>query len=92
MLLKRALLEPTFNSKTKLHTTLTHTPRISPSTPIEEIACAMVENNIYSLPVIYNDNILGFVTADDIIEKLTIQDIGTQPIKTIMCNKPPYMI
>jgi len=89
MLLKRSLMEPTVSLQTKLHTMLTHPPKLSPATPLEEIACAMVENNIYSLPVLSNDTLLGIVTADDLIKKLTEQTIGTQPVKTIMCTTPP---
>ncbi|HIH28441.1 MAG TPA: hypothetical protein HA260_01405, partial [Thermoplasmata archaeon] len=50
MLLKRSLMEPTITLQTKLHTLLTHPPKLTPTTSLEEIACAMVENNIYTLP------------------------------------------
>jgi CBS domain-containing protein len=88
MLLKRTLLEPTVTLHTKLHTMLSHTPKISPTAPLEEIARVMVENNVYYLPVLHNDTLLGIVTADDVVKKLTEQNIGTQPIKTIMCTTP----
>jgi CBS domain-containing protein len=88
MLLKRTLMEPTVTLHTKLHTMLTHPPKLTPTAPLEEIACAMVENNIYTLPVLHNDTLLGVVTADDVITKLTEQNIGTQPVKTIMCTTP----
>jgi CBS domain-containing protein/ribosome-associated translation inhibitor RaiA len=88
MLLKRTLMEPTVTLQTKLHTLLTHPPKLTPTTPLEEIACAMVENNIYTLPVLHNDTLLGIVTADDVIKKLTEQAIGKQPVKTIMCTTP----
>ncbi len=84
MLLKRTLIEPTVTLQTKLHTMLTHPPKLSPTTPLEEIACAMIENNIYCLPILHNETLLGIVTADDVIRKLTEQTIGTQPVKTIM--------
>jgi CBS domain-containing protein len=88
MLLKRTLMQPTVTLQTKLHSMLSHTPKIAPTTPIEEIARVMVENNIYHLPVLNNDTLLGVVTADDIVKKLMEQTIGTQPIKTIMCTQP----
>lgn len=88
MLLKRTLMEPSVNLQTKLHTMLTHPPKLSPTTSLEEIACAMVENNIYTLPVIHNETLLGVVTADDVLKKLTEQTLGAQPIKTIMCTTP----
>jgi len=88
MLLKRSLMEPTITPHTKLHTMLTHPPKLTPTTTLEEIACAMVENNIYTLPVLQNDTLLGIVTADDVIKKLTEQAIGKQPVKTIMCTTP----
>jgi CBS domain-containing protein len=88
MLLKRSLMESTVTLQTKLHTMISHTPKISPTTPLEEIARVMVENNIYHLPVIHNDALLGIVTADDVAKRFTEQNIGTQPIKTIMCTTP----
>jgi len=88
MLLKRTLMEPTVTLQTKLHTMLSHTPKLTPTTPVEEIARVMIENNVYYLPVLHNDALLGIVTADDVVKKLTEQNIGTQPIKTIMCTKP----
>ena len=88
MLLKRTLMEPTVTLQTKLHTILSHTPKLTPTTPLEEIARVMVENNVYYLPVLHDDVLLGVVTADDVVKKLTEQNIGTQPIKTIMCTKP----
>src|SRR4030042_4574431 len=88
MLLKQTLIEPIVTLQTKLHNILTHSPKLAPTVPLEEIPCAMVENNIYSLPVLHNDTLLGIVTADDVIKKLTEQTIGTQPVKTIMCTTP----
>jgi len=88
VLLKQNLIEPVVTLQTKLHSILTHSPKLTPATTLEEIACAMVENNIYSLPVLDHDTLLGIVTADDVIKKLTEQHIGTQPVKTIMCTTP----
>jgi len=88
MVLKRTLMEPTVTLQTKLHTMLSHTPKLAPTTPVEEIARVMVENSVYYLPVIHNDVLLGIVTADDVVKKLTEQNIGTQPIKTIMRTNP----
>ncbi len=88
MLLKRTLMEPTVTLQTKLHTMLTHTPKLTPTTSVEEIARVMVENNVYYLPVLNNDALLGIVTADDVIKKLTENNVGLQPIKAIMCTQP----
>lgn len=88
LVLKKTLMEPSISPHTKLHTVLIHAPKITPSTPIEEIARVMVENNVYVLPVLHNDTILGVVTADDVIKQLTEQSLGTQPVKTIMCTTP----
>ncbi|MBP1662325.1 MAG: hypothetical protein H6P94_574 [Thermoplasmatales archaeon] len=88
MLLKQSLMEPTITPHTKIHTFLTHPPKLTSTTTLEEIACAMVTNNIYTLPVLDNEKLLGIVIADDVIKKLTEQTLGTQPIKTIMCTTP----
>jgi len=88
MLLKRTFLEPKITLQTKLHTLLSHTPKLSPDTPVEEIARAMIENHVYTLPVLDNDAIVGVITADDVVKKLAEQNLGSQPIKTIMCTQP----
>ena len=88
MLLKKTLMEPKITIQTKVHTMLTHTPKITPTEPIEEIARIMIENHIYHLPVLDNETFLGIVTADDVLKKLTEQQIGSQPIKDIMCTQP----
>lgn len=88
MLLKRCLMKPKISLETKVHTVMTHAPKLSPNTPLEEIARLMMENNIYHLPVIDNEAIVGIVTADDVVKPLTEQLSGSQPIKTIMCTQP----
>jgi CBS domain-containing protein/ribosome-associated translation inhibitor RaiA len=88
MLLKRTLMEPKVTMQTKLHTMLTHTPKLSLNTPIEEIARVMVENHVYHLPVLDKNKVVGLVSADTVIQKLTEQDLGTQPVKTIMSTQP----
>lgn len=91
MLLKRTLMESKITLQTKVHTLLSHTPKLSPDIPVEEIARIMVENHVYNLPVLNNDVILGVVTADDVVKKLTEQSLGSQPIKTIMCTQPLFI-
>lgn len=88
MLLKRTLMEPNISLETKVHTMLTHTSKLSLTESLEEIARIMIENHVYHLPVINNETILGIVTADDVLKKLTEQNIGLQPVKTVMCTQP----
>ena len=88
MLLKQTLMEPTATPHKKLHTLLSHPSRIAQTTPLEEIARSMIENNQYILPVLQDETFVGIVTADDVIKKLTEQRIGSQPVKIIMCTTP----
>ncbi len=88
MLLQRTLLDPKTTLKTKLHTLLSHTQKLSLDTPVEEIARAMIESHVYTLPVLENETIIGVVTADSIVKTLTEQNLGSQPINTIMCSEP----
>ena len=88
MLIKRCLMKPKISLETKVHTVIAHTPKLSLKTSIEEIARLMIENNIYHLPVIENENVIGIVSADDVLNKFIEQRIGSQPIKTIMCSQP----
>ena len=88
MLLKRCLMKPKISLETKVHTVLTHAPKLALNAPIEEIARLMNENGVYHLPVIDNETVVGIVTADDVVKRLTEQTLGSQPIKTIMCTQP----
>ena len=88
MLLKRCFVKPKISLETKIHTAITHTPKLSTITSIEEIARLMVENNVYHLPVIENEKAIGIVTADDVLKKFIEQKIGLQPVNTIMCTQP----
>jgi len=88
MLLQRTLLETNITMKTKLHTLICHPPKLSPDTPGEEIARAMIENHIYTLPVLKKDTVVGIVTAENLVKALTVQNMGSQPVHTIMCNEP----
>lgn len=88
MLLKHCLIDPKITLQTKVQNAITHTPKISLTEPLEEIARVMVENNVFHLPVLQNDKFLGIVSADDVLNKLTEQQLGTQPVKTVMCTQP----
>ena len=81
-------MKPKISLETKVHTFLTHVPKLSPNSPIEEVARLMNESGVYHLPVIDNDIFVGIVTADDVVKRLTEQTLGSQPIKTIMCTQP----
>ncbi len=48
----------------------------------------MVENRVYHLPVVQDGKAVGIVTSDDVVKKLTELNMGTQPIKNIMCTQP----
>ena len=91
MLLKRCLMKPKISLDTKVHTMITHSPKISPTTSIEEIARLMIENNVYHLPVIENEDVIGIVTADEVVKRLTENTMGSQPVKTIMCAQPRFI-
>jgi len=88
MLLKRCLMKPKISLETKVHTVITHAPKLSLTTSLEEIARLMIENGTYHLPVIENETAIGIITADDVVKKLMDQSLGSQPIKTIMCTQP----
>ncbi|MBU0497657.1 MAG: CBS domain-containing protein [Candidatus Thermoplasmatota archaeon] len=88
MLLKRSLMEPKLSLQTKIHTLITHVPKISPTASLEEIARLMIENDVYHLPVISDEKPLGIVNAADIIENLMTHPVEIQPVKTFMNSKP----
>ena len=43
---------------------------VGPETPIEEIATLMAEENIHTIPVMEDDNIVGIIGKKDIIRTL----------------------
>lgn len=88
MLLKRCLMEPKFSMQMKVHTALSHTAKIAPTEPLQEVARVMVENRVYHLPVVSDDKVLGVVTADAIVKELTKEALGSQPVRTIMSTQP----
>ena len=88
MLLKRCLMKPKISFETKVHTLIAHTPKLSLTTSIEEIARLIIENNVYHLPIVEKEKAIGIVTADDVLKKFLEKEIGLQPVKTIMCTQP----
>ncbi len=68
-----------------------HAPRISPSTPINEIARLMLESDIYHLPVFDDGKIVGMVRDDDILRYIVEQEIGEQPISNYMSSSPLFV-
>ncbi len=73
-------------------------PRVLPSTPLEEVAKLMIENDVKFLPVISGsrgNKVIGVVKADDILKKivsvrhgnLKVRDIVTENVIKIGINE-----
>jgi acetoin utilization protein AcuB len=59
---------------------VTRNPKtVSPETPIQDITKIMVENRIDSIPVLYENDLVGIVTATDVLKLFVkLHEIGRQ--------------
>ncbi len=77
--------------KTKISAVYRSSPKLSPSTTVEEAARLMVENDLEVLPLMKNKQITGAVVIDDVLKALVkgefqrvkIKEIGEKEVVTV---------
>ena len=84
----RSRLDP---ASTKVKNLMRHAPRISPEHEISKIAKLMIESGIRQLPVFEDENLLGFVTDENIINAAVRQEWGKSKVSSVM-TRAPYTI
>jgi len=84
LLRERDVMRAKISLNSKAETYLTHVSRLAPDEPGEEIARLMVENGVYMLPVLDNDDLLGVVSADAILDAAATTEYGDEPVNAYM--------
>ncbi len=86
LLRERDVMRAKIPLNSKSETYLTHVSRLAPDDPGEEIARLMVENGVYMLPVLDNDDLLGVVSADAILDAAATTEYGDEPVNAYMSS------
>jgi predicted transcriptional regulator len=84
----RSKLDP---AVTKVKSLMKSAPKISPDYVISKIAKLMIESGIRQLPVFENEQLLGFVTDEDVISAAVNQEWGKGKVSSVM-TRAPYTI
>lgn len=81
----RSRLDP---ASTKVKTLMRGAPKVSPDETIARMAKLMIESGVRQLPVFEKDNLIGFVTDENIIHAAVGQDWGKDKVSTVMTRAP----
>ena len=81
----RSRLDP---STTKVKTLMRSAPRVVLQDSLSKVARLMIENGVRQLPVFSEENILGFVTDEDVIHKAVIKKWGNKRVEEVMTKEP----
>jgi predicted transcriptional regulator len=84
----RSRLDP---ASTKVKSLMRHAPKITPEHEISKIAKLMIESGTRQLPVFEDENLLGFVTDENIINAAVRQEWGKTKVSSVM-TRAPYTI
>jgi len=84
----RSRLDP---ASTKVKSLMRRAPKISPDSEISKIAKLMIESGTRQLPVFEGENLLGFVTDENIINAAVRQEWGKSKVSSVM-SRAPYTI
>jgi CBS domain-containing protein len=76
------------SSNTKVKGLMRVAPKVTEETSLSEAARLMIESSIRQLPVFSGENLLGFVTDEDIIHGAVVEKWGSKKTKEIMTAKP----
>lgn len=81
----RSRLDP---SKTKVKSLMRRAPVISPQESLSKVARLMLESGARQLPVYRGKRLLGFVTDEEIIHQVVIEEWGNKQVEEIMTDNP----
>ncbi len=85
LLRERDVMRAKIPLNSKAETYRMHVSKLSPDTPVEEIARLMVESGVYMLPVL-DDGLSGVVTADALLEAAADTSYGDEAVKKYMSS------
>ena len=81
----RSRLDPT---TTKVKSLMKVAPRVTPDTPLSELAKLMIGSGVRQLPLFEKSKLLGFVTDENVIHAAISGEWGSNSIETIMTRAP----
>ena len=73
-------------AKTKVKALKRHTPKISSTTLLPEIAGLMVQNDLLHLPVFQDNKVVGIIDDLSILTSVVTKDFGKQNVRDFMSN------
>ena len=88
---KKDIVRAKIPPEAKVKKFIRHAPRISPATPVNEIARLMLESDIYHLPVFDNEKLVGMVRDDDILRYIVEQELGEEKVAKYMSSSPLFV-
>lgn len=86
VLRKRDALRPKLPEDAKISNLSHSVSKISPDTPIEELAWLLLESDVYQLPVFVKNKLQGVVTTDAVLTSALAGSFGDTPIKSFMSH------
>lgn len=75
-------------STTKVESLTRPAPRLTPDDTVSKAARLMIESEIRQLPVFDKEKLLGFVTDEQIIHAVVIDQWGSQKVSKMMTSRP----
>ncbi|MCD6171228.1 MAG: CBS domain-containing protein [Thermoplasmata archaeon] len=84
MLIEKELARAKLPPKAKVKNFIRHAPKVDINEPIEEIARLMLESDIFHLPVIKDNKIIGVVNCDDLLIKIIEKEFGELSVKNFI--------
>ena len=81
MLVEKELARAKLPPKAKVKSFVKPSPKIKPDMPIEEVARLMLESELFHLPVFENEELIGIVKVDDLLEKIVEREFGEEEIE-----------
>ncbi|MDR2707730.1 MAG: CBS domain-containing protein [Nitrososphaerota archaeon] len=76
---------------TKVKSLMKSAPRLTPNDTVSKIARLMIESGIRQLPIFENEQLLGFVTDENVISAAVSQEWGKGKVSSVM-TRAPYTI
>ena len=86
---RKWIIRSSFDSSgTKVKTLMRSAPAVTPNDSLGEVAKLMIESEIRQLPVYSGKKLLGFVTDDDVIHGVVMDQWRNTSVEEIMTKKP----
>ncbi len=92
MITRRAIVRSRLNPiVTKVKTLMQSAPAVAPDTSLGALARLMIGSGIRQLPLVEKNQILGFITDEDVIHAAASGEWGKATVETVM-TRAPHMI